>query len=133
MKFSFNHRRALATLPALAGCAGLAVLYMFPPAHYQIYPRCPFYAVTHLLCPGCGGTRAMYELLHMNLPGALHYNALVTVLAPLALIWLAWGCYRFYRYHRFPPVPWPRSIALALGVIAISFACIRDAGIAFVI
>jgi Protein of unknown function (DUF2752) len=133
MKFRFNHRRAQVSLPALAGCAGLTVLYKFPPSQYQIYPRCPFYAVTHLLCPGCGGTRAMYELLHMNLPGALHYNALVTVLAPLALIWLAWGCYRLYRYDRFPPVPWPRSIALALGVVAVLFAFVRDAGIAFVI
>jgi hypothetical protein len=60
-------------LIAATGCSGLAVLYRFPPSQYQIYPRCPFYAATHLLCPGCGGTRAIYELLHLNLTGALHY------------------------------------------------------------
>jgi hypothetical protein len=119
-------------LIAATGCSGLAVLYRFPPSQYQIYPRCPFYAATHLLCPGCGGTRAIYELLHLNLTGALHYNALVTLLAPLALVWLAWGCYRLYRDNRFPPVPWPRGIALGLGVVAIAFAVIRDSGIAFV-
>ena len=127
-----NDRRARTGLLAAGGCAGLAVLYRFPPSQYPIYPRCPFYAATHLLCPGCGGTRALYELMHGNLPGALHFNALVTVLAPLALTWLLWGCYRLYRDNRFPAVPWPRSIALALGVVAVLFAVIRDAGIAFV-
>jgi hypothetical protein len=133
MKIGINRSHARLALVAAAGFAGLAVLYKFPPAQYQIYPRCPFYAATHLLCPGCGGTRAMYELLHMNLPGALHYNALVTVLAPLALLWLVWSCYRFYREGRFPPVPWPRSIAVSLGTVAVLFAIIRDAGIAFTI
>jgi hypothetical protein len=111
----------------------LAVVYALPPAEHAFYPRCPFYAVTHLLCPGCGGTRALHEMLHLNLPGALHYNALVTVLAPLALVWLAWCCYQVLRYDRFPPILWPRTIALSLGVVAVLFAAIRDTGIAFVI
>lgn len=112
--------------------AALAVLYRLQPDQYPIYPRCPFYAVTHLLCPGCGGTRAVYELIHMNVCAALHYNALVTVLVPLVLGWMAWSCYRVYRYDRFPPIPWPRSIALVLGAVAVAFAIVRDAGIAFV-
>lgn len=118
---------------AVASCAGISLLYNFPPSKYPFYPRCPFFALTHLLCPGCGGTRALYELLHMNVSGALHYNALVTVLAPLAAVWLAWGCYRLYRDQRFPPVPWPRTTAVVLGVVAIAFAVIRDTGIAFAI
>jgi hypothetical protein len=113
--------------------AALAVVYAFPPAEHAFYPRCPFYAVTHLLCPGCGGTRALYEMLHLNLPGALHYNALVTVLAPLVLVWLGWCCYQVLRYDRFPPIPWPRTIALGLGSVMVLFAVIRDTGIAFAI
>jgi hypothetical protein len=128
-----NARHARIGLTATTSFAALGVLYSFPPTQYAIYPRCPFFAITHLLCPGCGGTRAVYELLHMNVSGALHYNALVTVLAPLVVGWLMWGCYRMYRDQRFPPVPWPRSVALVLGVIAILFAVVRDAGIAFVI
>jgi hypothetical protein len=114
-------------------CAALAIVYTFPPAEQAFYPRCPFYAVTHMLCPGCGGTRALYEMLHLNLPGALHYNALVTVLIPLVLAWLAWCCYQVLRYDRFPTIPWPRTIALSLSVVSILFAVIRDTGIAFVI
>ncbi|HLW54940.1 MAG TPA: DUF2752 domain-containing protein [Candidatus Angelobacter sp.] len=130
---SLKEKRSRITFWIAAGCAALGVLYRFPPSQYSIYPRCPFYAATHLLCPGCGGTRALYELLHMNLRGALHYNALVTVLVPVALAWLAWGCRRAYRDGLFPPVPWPRSTALVLGAVALLFAVIRDSGIAFVI
>lgn len=126
-------RRVLAGAVMAACCGGMAFLYRFPPTEYNFYPRCPFYAATHWLCPGCGGTRALYELLHLNLRGALHYNALLTVLAPLLLMWFAWSCYRFLRDNRFPPLPWPRSIALALGTVSLLFAVIRDSGIAFAI
>lgn len=116
---------------ASGGFAILAVVYFFPPAEHTFYPRCPFYACTHLLCPGCGGTRALYELLHMNLRGALHYNALLTALAPLVLVWAGWACYQTIRNGAFPQMPWPRTIAVCLGLISISFAIVRDAGIAF--
>lgn len=118
-------------------CAGafaaLAVLYVFPPAEYKFYPRCPFYVYAHLLCPGCGGTRALYELLHLNLREALHYNALLVGLAPVLLSWLGWCCYQAFRYDRFPAVPWPRTLALGLGLISIVFAVARNTGIAFAI
>jgi Protein of unknown function (DUF2752) len=113
--------------------AGLAVVYNFPPAEHSFYPRCPFYAVTHLLCPGCGGTRALYELLHFNLQGAMHFNALVTVLAPFVVLWFAWGCYQKVRQGRFPSVPWPKTIAVCLGLVALLFAVVRNTGIAFVL
>lgn len=113
--------------------AMLAVVYWFPPAEHSFYPRCPFYAVTHRLCPGCGGTRALHELLHLNVLGALHYNALVTMLAPLALAWFAWCCYQTFFHDRFPPVPWPRALAVGLGAVSVLFAVARNTGIAFAI
>jgi hypothetical protein len=111
--------------------AGLAVVYKFPPAEHSFYPRCLFYACTHLLCPGCGGTRALHELLHGNLPGALHYNALLTALAPFALLWLLWGGYQTVHQGQFPSVPWPKTVAVCLGLVSILFAIVRDTGIAF--
>ena len=84
-----------AAMLALAG-AGM-VVYNFPPSQYGFYPRCPIYAATHLLCPGCGSTRALYELLHGHLAGALHYNAMFTLLAPVLLAWLVFCCYKVMR------------------------------------
>lgn len=128
-----KQQRIQAGMWVSAFLAGAALLYNVSPATHSFYPRCPFYAVTHLLCPGCGGTRALYEMLHLNLAGALHYNALVTVLAPLVVMWFAWCFYHAFRYDRFPQIPWPRTIALSLGLVAVLFAVIRDTGIAFAI
>jgi hypothetical protein len=129
MKRMLHWKRITGWSAGFAG--GLAVVYKFPPTQYNFYPRCPFYACTHLLCPGCGGTRALYELLHGNLQGALHYNALLTALAPVVLLWLFWGGYKAVRQGQFPSVPWPKTVAVCLGLVSILFAIVRDTGTAF--
>ena len=37
-------------------------------------------------CPGCGGLRMMYSLLHGDVPAALHYNA-VSFVVVLLCVW----------------------------------------------
>src|SRR4051812_28859789 len=49
---------------ALAGSAGIVVLYHFRPGVGSHYPPCPIYWATGLYCPGCGITRALHHLLH---------------------------------------------------------------------
>ena len=62
-----------------------AVLFFFDPAKHGFYPICLFHTLTGLNCPGCGATRAAYQLLHGHLLRALHNNALfVLMLAGLA-------------------------------------------------
>jgi hypothetical protein len=112
---------------------GGAVLYTFSPQDYHFYPVCPYYALTHMLCPGCGGTRALYYLLHGNLSQAWHYNALVTVFAPIVLGWfLAW--YSAVMLDRRPPrfrLHW--SAITFLFVLAGVFVIVRNTGVAFTI
>jgi len=112
---------------------GCAVLYNFPPQEYHFYPICPFYAVTHLLCPGCGGTRALYYLLHGNISEALRLNAMVTLLAPVAL---AWFLYFYVVVMRNRPAPRLRlhwGVTTGLIMAAALFAVLRNTGIAFTI
>jgi Protein of unknown function (DUF2752) len=62
-----------------------AVLFFFDPAKHGFYPICLFHSLTGLNCPGCGATRAAYQLLHGHLLRALQDNALfVLMLAGLA-------------------------------------------------
>ena len=69
-----------------AGLAGAAVLFFFDPTKNNFYPICQFHLVTGLYCPGCGATRASYQLLHGNFMAALQDNALFVVsLVALAL------------------------------------------------
>ena len=81
--------RVLANSAAAVGLAAGAILYRFSPQEHAFYPRCPFFALTHSYCPGCGATRALAELLHGHLGAAMHFNAAFTLLLPFMLGYLA--------------------------------------------
>lgn len=84
-----------------------------------LVPRCPFHALTGLWCPGCGGTRAAMRLLHLDLPGALHYHAPAVLAAPaLAFVLVAHGNLRLLTGR-----PWLVYAALA-GLVV--FAILRN-------
>ena len=75
-------------------CGGLvatpgAILFWFDPSRYAFYPHCIFHQVTGYLCPGCGGLRAMHQLLHGHLENAWHFNALLVASLPLLTLWVA--------------------------------------------
>jgi hypothetical protein len=118
--------RAAANGVAAAALAGTAFLYRFSPQEYSFYPRCPFYALTHHYCPGCGATRAVAELLHGHVAAALHFNAAVTLLMPV-LLWYVGGMYwTAVREDRieWPQVPqWSWRAAVAFVLL---FAVVRD-------
>ena len=110
---------------------GFAVLYSFPPQEHSFYPRCPFYAATHLLCPGCGGTRALYQLLHLHFFEALRLNALVTLAAPLLVAWLIFWYYSIMRYGQAPQIKLGRGAVAGLYVVVALFAVLRNTGFPF--
>ena len=53
---------------------GTFIFYRFYPEWRRFFPQCPFHALFHLYCPGCGSTRATYCLLHGDLAGVWRYN-----------------------------------------------------------
>jgi hypothetical protein len=75
--------RAAAPL-VLAGSAAALLLFL-PPTRYSFYPQCPIYSSLHLLCPGCGTTRALAALLRGHLREALRLNALTTLMFLIAI------------------------------------------------
>jgi hypothetical protein len=81
---------AQVTAPMVVAAA-IAILLRFPPAPYGFYPNCPIHQYLHILCPGCGTTRALAALLQGNIIQALHLNALTTLLTPVALFYAAAG------------------------------------------
>ncbi|MGW4895235.1 DUF2752 domain-containing protein [Kitasatospora sp. NPDC004240] len=75
-----------------AGLAGSAYLWSRDP-HLpgQLLPFCVWRRVTGLECPGCGGTRMAYDLLHGDLAAAWRDNAVLLLALPLvALLYLTW-------------------------------------------
>jgi hypothetical protein len=112
---------------------GSGVLYSFPPQQYHFYPLCPIYATTHFLCPGCGGTRALYQMLHLNFAAAWHFNALVTLAAPVFLVWFAYRYYFIIRHGRAPEFRIPVPATICLFALVLFFGVARNIGLAFVI
>src|SRR4249919_3185364 len=54
-------------------------LFFFNPASpaNQWLPKCPFRLLTGWQCPGCGSTRACYQLLHLHPLAAFKLNPLL--------------------------------------------------------
>ncbi len=71
---------------SLVAGAGILVLFLFNPAESGFYPFCMFHRLTGFQCPGCGGLRAMHQLLHGHLSAAFQLNPLLV----LAIPWCAW-------------------------------------------
>jgi hypothetical protein len=73
---------------AACGLAAVTVLYFFAPEQHRFYPRCLFYTLTGMQCPGCGGLRAIHRLLHGDLAAAWRFNPLAVLIGPLLAAWL---------------------------------------------
>ena len=109
-----------AAAPAVIATLAIAILLRFPPALYGFYPRCPLHQYLHIICPGCGATRALATLLRCNLAEAFRLNALITLLAPVALFYAA-ACYRSILARR-PlslPQPSPSAVYVTLAIAAV--------------
>jgi len=62
------------------------IYFSFNPSKNAIFPKCPFFVLTGLKCPGCGSQRAIHSLLHLNYAEAFRHNALLVVSLPLIII-----------------------------------------------
>ena len=102
-----------------------AVVFFFNPGTNGFYPECQFHKVTGLNCPGCGATRALYELLHGNLPLALKDNALFILSLAGLVARGAWLAAR--RFLRKPAGQFlPPAILWGFLAIALIFTVARN-------
>ena len=82
----------VAALVVVVVIAAIAVYKFFDPMESSIFPKCVFYSVTGLKCPGCGTQRALHAMLTGDLAAAWHYNAFWVVMLPvIALLFGAEG------------------------------------------
>lgn len=111
--------------------AGSGVLYTYSPTEHSFYPICLFHALTGWQCPGCGGTRALYQLLHLHVGQALQYNALVTLLAPAALAWFVFWYASIIFRNQSPTLRISRPVAVCLYLVVLFFAAARNGVFSF--
>jgi len=86
---------------------------------------CPLWATTGMYCPGCGGTRAVYDLAHGDVVGALSMNPLFTLAVPLlGVLWVRW----VLRGQGVALKEWPFPVWLAYVIpsVIVAFAVLRN-------
>lgn len=109
---------------AVAACFAGAASYVWiaDPTHpgASDIPTCIIKLTTGLDCPGCGGTRAFYYLMHGNVPEAARHHVMAVFAAPF-LVWLyvAWSVKHIWG--RKLPVPniTAKTLSIYLAVWAV--------------
>jgi hypothetical protein len=103
-----SQRIGVAAIVALIG--GFCLLtYLVPPGSAGFLPRCQLHELTGLNCPGCGGTRAVYALLHGDVLQAAAYNLYFVLALPFLLWWGGYGLWATVMGKQFGPPrlrPW---------------------------
>ena len=107
------------TLGALLvlGVTACIVLLLVPPGspHAKWLPKCMFYHVTGLYCPGCGATRALSAMLHGDLRSSMHNNLLLFPLLALIAVLIVK-----------PEISLKRPVAVAIVAVVLLFTILRN-------
>jgi hypothetical protein len=104
-----------AILTCFAG-AGAYVLAANPTdSTADAVPTCLVKLTTGFDCPGCGGTRAFWYVLHGNVPAAARHHLIFVFALPfLVYMYVAWASQRVFG-RRLPPLrlsPWAIGVFL---------------------
>lgn len=105
-----------------AGCIYVALV---DPNTSTTFPQCPFKAMTGWDCPGCGVTRAVYALLHVDIVGALSHNVAFVLALPF-ILWalVVWGARSVGR--NLPMFTWRPWMTVAGSILVVAFAVVRN-------
>jgi hypothetical protein len=107
--------------------AGTLLFYFFDPATSGGFWVCPFHRLTGWYCPGCGGQRALHELLHGHFTAALRLNPFaVLVFFPVAGYSYAVYALRVLGLAQFPGIAVRGWMVMALLVTIILFGLFRN-------
>lgn len=74
----------------ITGLAGVVCLaYYFLLTFFNVGIPCLFHKFTGLLCPGCGITRMILAILHLDFKSAFRYNQVVFIFSPI-ILYVSW-------------------------------------------
>lgn len=105
MKNKISQKRNLLLIAGLFLVVAVLFYYVFthnPANKENIYVSCTFKTITGWDCPGCGGQRALYNLLHFEFLKSLKYNALFLILIPYLCLLIF---YEIRNYFWKTPIP----------------------------
>jgi len=112
--------RNVAIGSALAGAASLAYVGLIDPHRPgSPFPPCMFKLLTGWNCPGCGGLRMTYDVLHGDPAAAVTDNVFALVALPLLLVWVV------VRRRTGRP-PFTPAVYWVIGVSVVAWTVVRN-------
>jgi hypothetical protein len=102
------------------------VVYFWPPEQYTYLPGCTLNRLTGLHCPGCGGTRAAWALMHGDVLQAAAYNLYFLLALPFLLWWGGHGVWATITGKQFGPPRYRPWLYAFIWVSLIAFAVLRN-------
>lgn len=72
--------RIIYTIIVIVAIMLLSLYFFWDPVNSNFFPKCPFYSITELYCPGCGSQRALHQLTNGHIIAGLKYNLLIVLL-----------------------------------------------------
>jgi hypothetical protein len=107
--------------------AGAALaLYFIDPSRQSLFPQCQFHRLTGWWCPGCGGTRALHQLLHGEFVAAFLLNPLLVLALPVLAYWLVRVAVAERTGRRLPFFRWHRAWGWGLLLLVALFFVARN-------
>lgn len=115
---------------AALGCVGLGIAYTLisDPTRSDptVAPSCVLKLTTGLDCPGCGGTRALWYVVHGDLPAAArHHFVFVFALPFLAYLFVAWAGRQAFGW-RLPELRISNRVISGFMVAWLAFSVLRN-------
>lgn len=105
------------SLLAMSAVALMGLLLKYDPHRgIPLVPPCPLRALTGIECPGCGGLRASWSLLHGDLASAWESNPMVFVVIPALAVGLVLWLKAAVLNTAVPQLPRP----VVWGILALS-------------
>ena len=106
--------------------AVMTVVYFFiDPTASPLFPKCPFWYVTNIKCPGCGSQRAIHDLLHLDITAACSHNLLMTLSIPYLLL-LIYSQQNQKRHPRLYKTLYGRIAIYATLIIIVIWTVLRN-------
>lgn len=122
-----KYPRIFLTLLLFLMFTGIIFLYFNVPGRSRLLPRCFFHSLTHLYCPGCGNTRAVYSLIHGDIVTALRCNILVFVFSPiLAYSFISFVVNTYLQKQWLKPITFTPLFCKVIVIFVISFWVLRN-------
>lgn len=76
---------------------GAGILYFVFTSVTKIGIPCPFRLITGFQCPGCGISRMLISLVHLDFVSAYHYNPFILLTSPIILFIIVYSDYRYIK------------------------------------